>query len=92
MKRRRLNPATAAKFRDAAFLLPILGLLLLFPPIIDLFAAPSLLGGIPMIVVYIFGLWLALVVVAFWFSRRLSDDESGTGAAPPVETPERQGE
>lgn len=69
------SPSTSAKFRDAAFLLPLAGLFLLLPPIIGLFVSPATVFGIPLVVAYIFGLWTALILVAFWLSRRLSDPE-----------------
>jgi hypothetical protein len=47
--------------RDAAVLLPLLGLFLLMPPIIALFAQPVTVVGVPLIVAYVFGVWLALV-------------------------------
>ena len=72
---RSASPDRAAKFRDAAFLLPIAGLFMLLPPIIDLFTVKTHLFGIPLIVAYVFGLWSALIIIAFWFSRRLKDPE-----------------
>lgn len=83
------SPSVAAKFRDAAFLLPLAGLFLLMPPLIDLFAGPGTLFGIPLIVAYIFGLWSALIVVAFWFSQRLSDPEHHAPPPPDSTSPGR---
>lgn len=57
--------------RDAAVLLPLLGLFLLMPPIIGLFALPVTVAGMPLIVAYVFGVWLALVVVAALLARAL---------------------
>ena len=83
------SPSTAAKFRDAAFLLPVAGLFLLLPPVIDLFTARVSLFGIPLIVAYIFGLWSALILVAFWFSHRLNDPEPHATVPPDTSSPGR---
>lgn len=50
--------------RDAAMLLPALGLFLLMPPVIGLFALPLRVAGVPLIVLYLFGVWFALVLGA----------------------------
>ena len=63
-----------ARARDAAWVLPLLGLLLLMPPVIVLFAVPFGLAGVPLIVVYVFGVWLALVVAAALLGHRLLPD------------------
>jgi hypothetical protein len=61
-----------SRARDAAALLPLLGLFLLMPPVITLFAGEADIAGIPLIVVYVFGIWLALVACAALLSRRLA--------------------
>lgn len=71
----------------AAILLPCVGLFLLMPPVIGLFAIPRDVAGIPLIVFYLFGVWLGLVACAAWLSRRIGDSGPGTGtgsdALPP---------
>lgn len=57
--------------RDAAVLLPLIGLFLLMPPMVDVFAAPHRVGGIPLIVVYLLGVWVALVLGAALLARAL---------------------
>lgn len=59
------------RLRDAAGLLPLAGLVLLMPPVITLFAVGHLVGGVPLIVVYVFGVWLALIGCAALLARRL---------------------
>lgn len=60
------------RIRDAATLLPVLGLVLLMPPVVTLFAARGAgIGGVPLVVVYVFGTWLGLVAAAAWLARRL---------------------
>ena len=57
-------------FRDLAVMLPIVVVLLLKPPLIRIFAAPATLGGIPLIIVYIFAVWAAAILVAIVVARR----------------------
>lgn len=57
-------------FRDLAVMLPIVVVLLLMPPLIRIFAAPATLGGIPLIIVYIFAVWAAAILVAIVVARR----------------------
>ena len=72
--------------RDAASLLPVAAALLLTPPLILIFAAPVTLGGVPLIVLYLFGVWAAVVVAALALSRRLR----GVAEAPPGSAEERR--
>ena len=51
-------------------MLPIVVVLLLMPPLIRIFAAPATLGGIPLIIVYIFAVWAAAILVAIVVARR----------------------
>jgi predicted Kef-type K+ transport protein len=60
--------------RDAAAILPFLGVVLLFPPLVYIFAAPAAVAGVPLIVLYLFGVWAAIILVAFLVSRRLKPD------------------
>jgi hypothetical protein len=64
--------AGSARMRDAATVLPIIGLFLLMPPVITLFAAHVSVAGVPLIVVYLFSVWLALIVGTAWIARRLA--------------------
>ncbi len=59
------------KLRDGAVLLPIFGAFLLASPLITVFTGRSTLFGLPLIFVYIFGVWLGLVLVARAMARRL---------------------
>ena len=70
--------------RDAATVLPFVTAVLLLPPVVLIFAAPVLPGGIPLIVVYIFGVWAAIILATFLTARRLAGArDPETGAAPP---------
>lgn len=65
---------TRQKARDAILVATVFGALLLLPPILPFFDRPVSLLGTPLIVVYMFGVWFALIVAAFALSRRLPPD------------------
>jgi predicted Kef-type K+ transport protein len=71
--------ASARRIRDAASVLPFLAVVLLAPPIILIFSAPLRLGGVPLIVLYLFGVWAVVIVAALMLSRRLA---AAAGPAP----------
>lgn len=77
-----MDSTPSHRAQSAAVLLPALGLFLLFPPFITLFTGPLRPFGIPLIVVYIFGVWLAIVLVTVFLVRRL---EPPTAPAAPDE-------
>ncbi len=56
---------------------PLLGLFLLMPPFIHIFAGPGVLLGVPVIVVYLFGVWAALIAAAALIARRLPRPHPG---------------
>lgn len=56
---------------SAAVVVPVLGLFLLLPPFITLFTGDVQLLGIPLIVIYIFGVWVVLLVFTAWLARHL---------------------
>jgi Flp pilus assembly protein TadB len=70
--------------RDAATLLPVVAAILLLPPFILVAAAPVLLAGIPLIVVYVFGVWAAIILCAFLVSRRISRRAREGGDRPEI--------
>lgn len=83
--------AATPRIRSAAALAPLLGLVLLLPPLIALFTAPVRVLGIPLIVLYLFGLWAALIAGAARLARHLDtasqapdDDEPPPSAGPPA--------
>ncbi|WP_036221735.1 hypothetical protein [Maritalea myrionectae] len=53
------------------FFLPILGAILIMPPIVHLFDRGGTVFGLPIIFTYLFGVWLFLIVAAFALSRLL---------------------
>lgn len=70
--------------RDAAVVLPFLAVALFMPPIVLIFTADLSILRLPLIVVYLFGVWAVVIVIAFLLSRRLPravspDEERETG-------------
>ena len=75
----------AQSTRDAATLLPVAAAVLLLPPFILVFAAPVHVVGIPLIVVYVFGVWAAVVLCAWLVARRHAQALDGASAAAEAE-------
>lgn len=63
--------STETREKEFALVLPLIGLALFSPPLIGLFARDIFIFGAPMIVAYIFFVWIALICAARWISRRL---------------------
>lgn len=61
------------KVRDAAALLPVAAVFLLLPPIILIFSAPVLIAGIPLIVLYVYGVWACLILCALLVAVRVRE-------------------
>jgi len=78
------------RLRDAATLLPVLAVFLLMPPVITLFTDTRTVGGVPLIVVYLFGIWLALIVAAALLAHRLGPPAAvpPSAASPPAASPD----
>jgi len=68
------------RLRDAAFLLPLACTLLFLPPYISVFDQDVSVFGVPLLHVYLFGVWLAAIALTAVLSRRLarSMDERST--------------
>ena len=65
--------------RQAALFL--LGVLLLVPPLLIVFDKPVRAGGIPVLYLYLFVAWAALIGMTAAMSRRFEDDD-GVKRAP----------
>ena len=94
-RNRTARPALAQspRLRDAAVVLPLLGLFAWMPPLIGLFTASGRVLGVPLIVAWLFGIWLVLIIAAFWFSRRLDieDELDPDDATTALERSDRAG-
>lgn len=60
--------------------LTVLGFLLLVPPIVHLFNHDFAVLGVPQIVFYLFGVWLALIVGTWALTRHVPPEPSGGGS------------
>ncbi len=69
-------------------MLALLGVFALLPPFITLFVAAPRPFGIPLIAVYLFGVWGLLIVGAALFARRVGP----TGASEPATDPSADAE
>jgi hypothetical protein len=70
----RLTPPAAPEGRltERAFILSLLALVLLTPPIITIFDVPIFVFGIALLQIYCFGIWLAAIVAGGILSARMS--------------------
>lgn len=58
-----------------AFFLPVLGAILIMPPLVLLFDVQADVFGIPVIVAYLFSVWLFLAIASFVLTRKLRRTE-----------------
>ncbi|MCK9517133.1 MAG: hypothetical protein WCZ18_12425 [Ottowia sp.] len=63
---------------SAAVALPLLGLFLLMPPVVTLFAGGMGVAGVPLIAIYLFGVWAALILCAGLLAWRLRPERTRT--------------
>lgn len=82
------------RMRERAAALPVLGFVLLTPPVLAIFGRAAYVAGLPLSYAYIFGVWLTLIGFGVALARRLPDGDPYAGAdtapgraGPP--TPER---
>ncbi len=67
---------------ERALLLPLIGLLLFFPPIAGIFDINLFVSGIPFTVIYLFVVWGLLIFAAYRLSLNLTQlGEQETAAA-----------
>jgi len=71
------NTQRSRKTRDAAVVLPILGVVLLCTPLVSAFAFESQVDKIPDAVLYVFGVWFILIGCTAILSRRLNHKDFG---------------
>lgn len=63
------------RLRDIAVVLPIALLLTFLPPYVRIFDQNGLLGGVPLLLVYIFGIWSLVILASALLGRRLCQSE-----------------
>lgn len=64
------------RLESAARLLPVAGAILFLPPIALLFDEPVRLLGVPLTIFYLFGAWLALILVTALMGRFLHEADT----------------
>ncbi|MBD8064750.1 hypothetical protein IC608_04585 [Devosia sp. PTR5] len=65
------------KLESGVFVFTMLGALLLVPPLVIIFNQPIVHFGVPQVVLYLFGVWLALIVGTALLTRFLPRDARG---------------
>ncbi len=65
------------KSGDRARILPLVGLILLTPPIAEIALLDASVAGVPVTLAYIFAVWALLIAGAAALSHRLRDDLGG---------------
>ena len=65
---------TSRRYRELALLLPLAALLLFMPPYLRILSRADQLLGIPVLHIYIFGIWFAGILLTAAISRRLVRD------------------
>lgn len=76
------RPVDDGRASSVAVVLPLLGLFLLMPPVITLFAHGTGVAGVPLVVIYVFGVWIALIIGAALLAPHLDSgraDEAARG-------------
>ena len=63
------------RWRDLAILAPVLGILLLVSPIVTIFNVGGRVFGVPVVFVFLYGVWLGLIVLARRIAARLDADD-----------------
>ncbi len=62
------------KIENGALALPIFGAILIVPPLLNVFNVEVLIFGAPLIIIYLFSLWILLIIATFFLSRHLPDN------------------
>lgn len=58
------------RIRQIALLTPLICLLLFLPPYIGIFNQPDFLFGMPVLLIFLFSVWLAGIIVTGYVARR----------------------
>lgn len=67
------------RLRERALALPVACLVLFSPPLLTMFGRPVSVAGVPLSYLYVFGAWLALILIGRRLARRLMP-AAGSGA------------
>lgn len=69
------------KVRDRSIVHVLVGTVLFMPPIVGVSQIDAKIGGVPVPLLYVFGVWALLIVAAMLLARRLSGSEISSGSA-----------
>lgn len=69
--------AQTRRRRDVLALLPLLGVFLFLSPVVSIFNVEATIFGLPIIFLFVYGAWLAIILLARWISRRADQGEGG---------------
>ncbi|MEQ9327074.1 MAG: hypothetical protein RJQ21_07250 [Rhodospirillales bacterium] len=61
---------SGGRIRDLALLAPLISLLLFMPPYIAIFDQPVFVFGIPLLLVFIFAVWIVGIIITGLIARR----------------------
>ncbi len=64
------------KVRDRSIVQVLVGTMLFMPPIVGVSQIDARIGGVPVMLLYVFGVWALLIVGAMLLSRRLREQDS----------------
>lgn len=67
--------ARQRKMRDIAWLLPLLGIFLFLTPLPYIFTGPQTAFGMPLIFVFLYGVWAALIIASRAVARRIGETQ-----------------
>ena len=81
MHRRADRPLGVRKARDRALVLPLIGLILLLPPVASIVPTGVRVGGVPLVLAYIFLVWAGLIAVAAALSRGLAKEDAASASS-----------
>ncbi len=85
------RPATeedARKRAEAVFAIQVLGVLLLLPPLLNLFNTRTVVFGVPLEVLYLFLVWLLLIACAVIISSKMPKAPVNTQTEKKAASPE----
>lgn len=85
------QPLRHRKARDRAVILPLVGAILFLPPVAAIFRVDATIGGIPLLVLYIFAVWAGLILAAALLAPRLRESDAAVDE-PGAEPSARPGE
>ncbi len=84
-----MRRSLTTKARQIALCLPLFGLVLLLPPAVRVFAVPAAIMGLPLIVIYVFGIWAALIIGTALLARYLGREDVVERRTEPRQMPDQ---